>query len=323
MEVAVQIIGNTMIINYAGKTTTLMKSDLRFNQIVEKMRAEDYEAIPAILGRNDIPEFEYKNRAYYFQGEPLPDSLAKKIMEFREENLPYTFLTNFFRKLKQNPNPRSIEMLYQFLEHNGHPITKDGNFIAYRYVTADFKDCHTGTMDNRVGCVVSMPRDDVDSDPERTCSRGLHVASWEYVKGEGTIVEVSVDPRDVVCVPNDYNGTKMRVCRFVVEAVSKGKESAEVLYGHETKAVKEEKVKKKVRKEKTLKDRFQKVVHNDKSLTLIQYRSGSVLTVTTVCGNKWRFREVSPLVASQLANSLDVGRYYRQNIMKTYKKERV
>jgi ribosomal protein S27AE len=117
-------------------------------------------------------------------------------------------------------------MLFKFLEHNGHPITTEGNFIAYRAVRGDFLDKHTGTMNNAVGNVVEVPRSQVDDNPNNVCSHGLHVATLEYAKGFGTsgdrLLDVEVDPSDVVAVPTDYNGTKMRVCKFKVVAESKG-----------------------------------------------------------------------------------------------------
>jgi hypothetical protein len=61
-----------------------------------------------------------------------------------------------------------------------------------------------------------MDRDQVDADSSQTCSRGLHVASWDFVKSHGTIVSVKVNPVDVVSIPYDYNGQKMRVCRYQV-----------------------------------------------------------------------------------------------------------
>jgi hypothetical protein len=66
-----------------------------------------------------------------------------------------------------------------------------------------------------------MDRDDVDPDRNRTCSAGLHCCSQEYLPefgcGAGNkIVEVRVDPKDVVAVPTDYNNTKMRVCKYEV-----------------------------------------------------------------------------------------------------------
>jgi hypothetical protein len=126
-------------------------------------------------------------------------------------------------------------MLYKFLEHNGHPITQDGCFIAYRGVTKDFKDPHTRTFDNSVGSICEMPRDQVDDNPDNTCSSGLHVACYSYANGFGKVtVEVKVDPVDVVCVPRDYNGTKMRVCKFEVLNVVQN-ENTQQLYGVEPK----------------------------------------------------------------------------------------
>jgi hypothetical protein len=53
----------------------------------------------------------------------------------------------------------------------------------------------------------------------------LHVATFDYAQkfasGDDRLVEVHVDPSDVVCVPEDYNGTKMRVCAFKVVAETK------------------------------------------------------------------------------------------------------
>jgi len=145
----------------------------------------------------------------------------------------------FWENLKQNPSYNARLMLFNFLSHNGHPLTEDGCFIAYRGVTEDFKDKHTRKFDNSVGAICEMPRELVDDNPNNTCSAGLHVACYDYAKGFGEkLVEVKVNPKDVVCVPVDYNGTKMRTCRFEVVAVGE-KLREEVLYGHEEASVEE------------------------------------------------------------------------------------
>lgn len=105
------------------------------------------------------------------------------------------------------------------MEHNGIPLTQNGCFIAYRGVTEDFKDKHTRTFNNAPGSICEMPRDLVDDNPNNTCSAGLHVACYAYAKdfaAGGKLVEVKVNPMDVVAVPTDYNGTKMRTCKFEV-----------------------------------------------------------------------------------------------------------
>src|SRR5690606_24725742 len=70
--------------------------------------------------------------------------------------------------------------------------------------------------------------------PNNTCSFGLHVACFDYAKGFGPrLIEVKVNPADVVCVPTDYNGTKMRVCKFEVIQECQAIRD-EVLYNYET-----------------------------------------------------------------------------------------
>lgn len=151
-------------------------------------------------------------------------SLGQKFIEFINAKIEITPLINFCRKLRKNPSVSSIDQLFGFLDANKHPITKDGNFIAYKKIRTDFKDYHSGKFDNSPGQVLEMPREQVDEDPTQTCSSGLHVANWSYAYrsfygGEGHMVEVEVDPADVVAVPIDYNQGKMRTCRYKVVKV--------------------------------------------------------------------------------------------------------
>ena len=65
-----------------------------------------------------------------------------------------------------------------------------------------------------------MPRNKVDEDPDRTCSAGLHVCSFDYLPhfshANGHVMIVKVNPANVVAIPADYNATKMRVSQYVV-----------------------------------------------------------------------------------------------------------
>lgn len=151
----------------------------------------------------------------------IPLFLAKKILEFKKSKLPYKPLLKFWGNLKSNPSKASKENLYEFLEKNNYPITDNGNFIAYKKVTmvdGVLKDSYTKTIDNSVGLTVKMKRSEVDDNPEQTCSNGLHAASWNYAYGfDGNVlVEVLVNPKNVVAVPKDYNSQKMRVCEYKV-----------------------------------------------------------------------------------------------------------
>jgi len=119
----------------------------------------------------------------------------------------------------QNTSLRNIETLYDFMKSAGIPLTDDGCFLAYKFVGNDYKDCYSRTIDNSVGSVVKMDRNKVDDDPNRTCSRGLHVGNFEYSgspSGDRRVVICKVHPKDVVAIPVDYDAAKMRVCEYEV-----------------------------------------------------------------------------------------------------------
>lgn len=87
-----------------------------------------------------------------------------------------------------------------------------------------FTDCHTRTMDIRIGKPVAMPREECDASPERTCSAGLHIGAPGYLRGFGVggtraIVACLVNPADVVAVPYDYEYMKMRTAKYYPYAV--------------------------------------------------------------------------------------------------------
>ncbi len=235
MNINYHILENSIILNYEGKTTNIHKSDGRYREVIECIKEDRLEDIPEIV---DVEKsfnrmgLTLVDGIINIDGEPLPNALSRKVLAIRDLGLPTNSLLNFWENLKKNPSLNSREMLYKFLEHNGHPITEDGHFIAYRGVTGDFMDPHTRTFDNSVGSVCEMPRSEVDDNPNNTCSRGLHVACFDYAHSfSEQVVEVKVNPADVVCVPQDYKGTKMRVCRFEVVSVCESMRDEEV-YGN-------------------------------------------------------------------------------------------
>jgi len=236
-KVNYHLLSDSVIINHKAKTTILRKGDIRFNDVVQCIKDNRLEDIPELLDTSSVfskKGLELKDGHLWMDGEPLPETLSKRVLDLVEHNLPIDIMINFWNNLKQNPSFNSRKMLYKFLEHNGHPLTEDGCFIAYRGVTDDFKDCHTKTFDNSIGRIVEIPRSQVDDNPNNTCSHGLHVACYEYAKGFGPkLVEVKVNPKDVVTVPVDYNGTKMRVCKFEVMAECENLRY-EPVYGYDT-----------------------------------------------------------------------------------------
>ena len=164
-------------------------------------------------------------RGIYWNGKPVGSGLADRILKFLhagDEALARP-LCRFLDRLKENPSFRAQHQLFDWLQATGLPIASDGRVIAYKIVKEDFFDIYSGTFDNSVGRIVSVPRYEVDEDPNQTCSYGLHVCSEGYLPHYGTapgnrVVIVAVDPKDWVAVPTDYNNAKARVCAYEVLA---------------------------------------------------------------------------------------------------------
>ena len=227
---------DSLVINFLGGITKKIQNPELIKIVIEaiKNNASDIQLLELIdpiykIKTHASGLFGVSDGVVYIDNEAIPDALSARIIDFTDNGLPFEPLIKFWKNCKLNPDPMAKTDLYKFLEHNGHPITTDGFFIGYRAIRSDFKDKYTGIIDNSVGKLVAMDRSMVNSDPNQTCSTGLHVASYDYARNSyGTfgiengdiLVEVKVNPKFVVCVPIDYNSQKMRVCEYTVIAIN-------------------------------------------------------------------------------------------------------
>ena len=153
-----------------------------------------------------------------FDGITQGPAASTMIRDMVSSKLSLAPVLQFLANLTANPSYRAREQTLDFVVINKMPIAPDGRFLAYKRVSKDYLDTYSNKISNKVGEVVQMNRRDVDDDPNRTCSSGLHVCSQEYLKsfwGEH-LMAVAVNPEDVVAVPTDYNNSKMRVCKYEV-----------------------------------------------------------------------------------------------------------
>lgn len=222
------ITDQNVTVNYEGETHIVKRSDALADRLIKAVKENRLNEIPSLVSAAKRIEtfskgaFVVQDGRVMVNGVAASEVLSNKIVRFSSEGLPFQPLLKFAENLAANPSFRAVNELYQFLEKNDHPITENGNFIAYKKVRDDFKDVHSGTFDNSVGRVVEIARNQVDEDATRTCSHGLHVANWDYAHqfyGGGVMLEVEVNPADVVAIPVDYNQSKMRVCRYKVLGV--------------------------------------------------------------------------------------------------------
>lgn len=236
------ITDNNITVNYDGQTYIVSRSDKFSEKLIEAIKSNNLDEIPNLVSAEkriksfSKGNFTVQDDKVLINGVEASPVLSRKIINFANEGLPYEPLVKFATKLQNNPSFRAVQELFTFLEKNDHPITESGNFIAYKRVQADFTDIHSGTFDNSVGKTVEMPRNQVNEDSTQTCSNGLHVANWDYAhtkfgsnnRDTDIMLEVEVDPSDVVSIPVDYFNSKMRVCSYTVLGVVDKELSAEV-----------------------------------------------------------------------------------------------
>lgn len=152
----------------------------------------------------------------------LKSSLVTRILELMAKgDEAFKSLVNFLERLLNNPSKDSVEQLWGFISHLDVEIDADGYIIGWKNVNnvnGHLVDCHTGKVPNDVGNIVEMPRHMVNDDKDQTCSQGLHVAAWGYLRhfSGNTTLKVKVDPADVVSIPTDYNDMKMRAAKYEV-----------------------------------------------------------------------------------------------------------
>ena len=185
-----------------------------------------------------------------WDGDPVHDVLAKQLARALKsgDSDTYTALAKFWEKLASNPSDHSREQAYNWLASHDFQITLEGDVVGYKgvsksYDSVDGAEVFHSTAQSRVkgkpsgyvngkpipensripqavGDVVTMPRSEVEHNPALTCSRGLHVGDYTYARGYGnTVLEVLVNPADIVSVPTDAGGRKVRVHRYTINRV--------------------------------------------------------------------------------------------------------
>ena len=230
MQHSVLLTDTRLTVGYPeGDVITLYSNQEYWEGAVDLLRNKDYEGIRELLNAPARKVLDYGNGhvtidsgLILLDGEPVENVLVDRMFQFLDLGLDVEPLALFLVNLYKNPSYQSIQELYGFLEASDLTITSDGCFLAYKRVRDDYMDIYTGKMDNSIGTIVKMDRNQVDDNREQTCSNGLHICGRDYLSSYGTssngcrTIVVKVNPRDVVSIPTDYNNHKGRVCEYEV-----------------------------------------------------------------------------------------------------------
>lgn len=238
--------GSNITVFVKGKAPLVAHSSHpNFDRIVEGARAADESVIDLFdVANAAATKFDklservsVANGRLYLDGEEFHNALSEQVVAFVKAGVEdWKPLVAFYENVLANENDHSREQLYGWLSAEDFTITSDGLIVGYKSVNktddGNFLSINSGTatvdgevqngrIRQAVGSVVEMPRGDVQHDPAVGCHVGLHVGTWGYASGFSgdTVLEVHVNPRDVVSVPTDCGESKMRVCRYKVVGV--------------------------------------------------------------------------------------------------------
>jgi len=214
---------DSISIVYKGQPFTVAESSPHFKGLKSALERKAWDEVPGFLTVKRAVaswsegEFTLQDDAVRYQGESVPAAFGKRLTAMLQRGEDPKPLCRFFERLARNPSKRSVEQLFAFLQHGGHPITEDGCFLAYKGVTHRLKDLHSGQWNNKPGATNRMPRNKISDDPREACHEGFHVGALSYAETFGPrVVICKVDPENVVSVPYDESARKMRVCEYEV-----------------------------------------------------------------------------------------------------------
>lgn len=231
---------------------TVREGQVNFLALRDAIKNKDWDAVPDLVNPVRAVEKFAAGRVTVVNGEVMLDgevvhnAVTGRILDMVSEGFDADPLMRFLERLMQNPSRTAVNELYLWLEGTRLPITEDGCFMAYKKVRDDYCDFYTGQVLNKPASlmtdadleyiqkvrgnvtvkvengvtVLSMPRNKVDDNRNRTCSYGLHFCSLSYLPayhgGEGRVLLVKIDPADVVSIPSDYDNAKGRAMRYEV-----------------------------------------------------------------------------------------------------------
>lgn len=245
--------GDNIVVVIDNQSHTINRTHMVYDQVKDAIKTNDWNKVEKLINPEQVVldygqgRVSVKGDVIYWDGFEMHNSLTRRMVKMIQEDFPVEPLVKFMENLQENPSNRAVNELYGFLENNSLPITPDGHFLAYKRVNDDYLDVYTRTVPNRVASnfteeelaklpvtagkqrevtvnvengttVISMVRNMVDDDQNRTCSHGLHFCSQNYLShfGGTRIMVLKINPRDVVSIPVDYGMAKGRTSRYEV-----------------------------------------------------------------------------------------------------------
>lgn len=228
-----------------GKIGVVTPDRIIYNDIRNALNQGDEEEIKRLLDWHDDVAEKTKGRVSYYggvvryNGSAVDNAISRAITELDRKGFNYDSILLFLENCYANPDPTIVERIWDFLTNNCICISSDGYIVGYKAIRENYRDKRTNTFDYSVGKVVTMPRENCDSNSSNGCSSGLHSGSLSYAlgfaEGDDRIIITRTNPADVTAVPEEHGFGKLRCCKLEVIGEWKGKREPEYMYDYANK----------------------------------------------------------------------------------------
>ena len=258
MEKKIIRMGNLTTVIVGGETFQNSLTDEEFKKLVDADTIEEVSAIMSPEYKEKLSEIKevkdlfsrveksniltHKCDSIYWEdvsGLSVPKELVEAVLNAEEENDDIKLETyrNFWTLMSLNTDSECRNNLFWFLSNHNLVIERCGFFVAYRNVCSTknpdvFTDERTHTFKIRIGELVTMPREECDSDSNKLCACGLHAAGSSWLKKDyfGNIgIVVLINPAEVTAVPFDSSYGKLRTCAYLPIAFTKYDDKGNVI----------------------------------------------------------------------------------------------
>jgi hypothetical protein len=220
------------VINIDGKTISVAATNPMYTEILEELKKGKNASESLILEMADILKainckvfgrVTVTADKVFYNNRPVGSALTERIIQMLSEGYDIEPWALFMDNVMLNPLETAREELYRFLESAAMPITPDGHFLAFKKVRHDLKSFYDGKTQHVIGKELSLPMNKVDTNYRNQCSSGLHFCNENYLNeyhaGEGVVLVVKINPKDVVAIPEDHNNAKGRAWKYVPIAI--------------------------------------------------------------------------------------------------------
>lgn len=220
-----------------GEAKVISSSHRNFSKIKKALIAGDFDSVPNLIDEGNAlvkiggGDIQVVGGTVKYQGRDIPNYQAQKLLSMlRDGRKDIEPFKNFIRRLMENPSARAREEFARFMDFAELPFDSEGYVFAYKGLNGDYwsvrgnkntrvlkgKVNEQGQIYNGLGEEIEVDRRDVDDDPSHYCGQGIHLGSHHYACGwsRGKVVLCKFDPKDVVSVPLDCQGQKVRVSHY-------------------------------------------------------------------------------------------------------------